>query len=366
MALGGGTELGDGRYLLEEHLGSGGMASVWLATDERLGRRVAVKVMSDLLAHDERWVARFEREARAAASLNHPNIVKVFDFGIDGDRPYIVMAHIAGGSLKERLADRDGSAPPAETLARELLGALAHVHAAGILHRDVKPGNVLLDHDGGSHLTDFGIARPDDATEMTQTGIVMGTMKYLAPEVVDGEPATRMSDLYAAGCVLREAAGDDPGPRLAELIAALTANDPAARPASAEEALRRLSGAPAPDTDATHVMAPTPRAAATEATVATAATGVIARPERRPPGRPGPAPGKQALARARRSPWLALGAALAAIVLVAVLVVTLASGGGAGGDQGTASPGPAPASAPLEEQLRGLDRMIDAAARSDG
>ena len=124
-----------------------GWPRVWLAKDETLHRDVAIKLMADTLADDERWLARFRREARAAAALSHPNIVKVFDFGIEEHRPYLVMAHIPGGSLRDRLQD-GGELPDAERLARELLGALAHVHAAGIVHRDVKPGNVLLDERG--------------------------------------------------------------------------------------------------------------------------------------------------------------------------------------------------------------------------
>jgi serine/threonine-protein kinase len=321
-----GTEIAGGRYRLVEHLGSGGMASVWLATDETLRRDVAIKVMSDLLSGDERWLKRFRREARAAASLQHPNIVKVFDFGIEDGRPYLIMAYVAGGSLKDQLSER---APvDARTLAGELLGALAHVHAAGILHRDVKPGNILLDGTGASHLTDFGIARPTDATAMTQTGMVMGTMRYLAPEVADGEPATERSDLYAAGCVLREAGGDDAG--LGELIAALTAEDPADRPASADDALRELE-AGGDDTAPTEVLAPRkPRIEGVGALTATRS--------------------------ARRSPWFAPVAAFGAIVVLAIVVVALASGGGSG----ERAPSIAPNDAPLERQLDKLDRAIDA------
>ena len=185
-----GATLAGGRYTFERHLGSGGMASVWLARDETLHREVAIKLMADTLADDERWLARFKREARAAAALSHPHIVKVFDFGIEEHRPYLVMAHVPGGSLRDRQQD-GGELPDPERLARELLGALAHVHAAGIVHRDVKPGNILLDEHGSAHLTDFGIARPQDATAMTQTGMVMGTIRYLAPEVAERRPGDR-------------------------------------------------------------------------------------------------------------------------------------------------------------------------------
>jgi serine/threonine-protein kinase len=319
--------LGDGRYALERHLGSGGMASVWLATDERLHRKVAVKLIADVLADDERWLARFRREARAAAALSHPNIVAVFDFGVDDHRPYIVMAYVPGGSLKERLAE--GRPPPAAGLARELLGALAHVHGAGILHRDVKPGNILVDEHGRSHLTDFGIARPQDATAMTQTGMVLGTMRYLAPEVIAGEPATEAADLYAAGCVLREVADGEPA--LGGLIEALTADDPADRPRSAAAALDALEPTRPQRTAATRPL-PEPRAARAKEL-------------------------GEAAHRARRSPWFFPAAALAAILAVGLLVIALASGGG------PATESAAPAGAPLNEQLDALDRMIEGAAR---
>src|SRR3954453_12489516 len=236
------------------------MASVWLATDQRLGRQVAIKAMSDILADDERWLTRFGREARAAARLSHPNIVKVFDYGVENGQPYLVMAYVAGGSLKDRLAD-GGALPHPEQLARELLSALAHVHAAGILHRDVKPANILIDGEGRSHLTDFGIARPPDATAMTQTGMVMGPARYLAPEVADGAPASERSDLYAAGRVVREVAEahGGAGRALEGLIAGLAAEDPQQRPASARDALAALDGVPAggDDDEATRVLEPT-------------------------------------------------------------------------------------------------------------
>jgi serine/threonine protein kinase len=327
--------LGDGRYRLEEHLGSGGMASVWLATDTRLHRQVAVKLIADVLADDEQWLARFEREARAAASLSHPNIVTVFDFGVDAGRPYIVMAYVPGGSLKERLAE--GDLPPAAGLARELLGALAHVHGAGILHRDVKPGNLLIDAEGRSHLTDFGIARPQDATSVTQTGMVLGTMRYLAPEVADGAPATEASDLYSAGCVLREVAGEDAAPPLATVIETLTADRPEDRPRDARAALAMLDGdgrAPDDETADTRVM----------------------------DGTAHPREPVEALIRsARRSPLFVPLAGLAAIVLLAILVIALAGGGDPPGSEGR--PQAAPADAPLSEQLDALDRMIEGAAR---
>ena len=268
-----GATLAGGRYTFERHLGSGGMASVWLARDETLHREVAIKLMADTLADDERWLARFKREARAAAGLSHPHIVKVFDFGLEEHRPYLVMAHVPGGSLRDRLQD-GGEPPDAERLARELLGALAHVHAAGIVHRDVKPGNILLDEHGSAQLTDFGIARPQDATAMTQTGMVMGTIRYLAPEVAEGGPATERSDLYSAGGVIREVAGEDPPARLRELLDALTDDDPERRPSSAEDALARL------EVSATTRSPATARSEPTAATVALERTDAAPRPRR--------------------------------------------------------------------------------------
>jgi serine/threonine protein kinase len=341
LRLAEGTLLGGGRYRLEGRLGAGGMASVWLAEDTVLGRRVAVKVISDTLAHDEGWLARFTREARAAASVSHPNVVEVFDFGVEEDRPYIVMAHLAGGSLKDRLAG-EGALPDATRLARELLGALGRVHAAGILHRDVKPGNLLLDGEGRSHLTDFGIARPEDATAMTQTGVVLGTMRYMAPEVAGGDPASRESDLYAAGMVLREVAGEGEPEALARLIDALTQADPQRRPPSAAAALEALDGEP---TAATRVLG--------DAT--TAATAPLRRSPR-------PAARTPDLRGLRDSPWFVPLAALAAIALVTIVVIAAASGGGSGSGA-AAAPTPAPLSAPVGHQLDALDAAIDHAAR---
>jgi eukaryotic-like serine/threonine-protein kinase len=350
-----GTSLADGRYTIERHLGSGGMASVWLARDERLERAVAIKLMADTLADDERWLARFTREARAAAALSHPNIVKVFDFGVEDHRPYLVMAYVPGGSLRDRLRD-GGPLPEPEALARELLGALGHVHAAGIVHRDVKPGNILLDEDERSHLTDFGIARPQDATTMTQTGMVLGTMRYLAPEVAEGEPATERSDLYAAGGVIREVAGEDPEPALAALLDALTEQEPERRPASAEDALASLD-----EEATTHRMAPVSAAREQPATAATTreqpAAPATERRDDAPRERAGEA--VRRVDEVIRRPWFLPAAGLAAVVLLAVIMIALAGGGDAP-QGGTASP--APASAPLDAQLRSLDRAIDAAA----
>jgi serine/threonine protein kinase len=224
-----------GRYRLERRLGHGGMATVWLAEDEVLERLVAVKVLADTIASDPEFLARFRREARVAASISHPNLVGIFDYAEGDERPYLVMEYVPGENLAERMARKTGV--DCERLARELLGALAHIHAAGIVHRDIKPGNVLIAADGGTKLIDFGIALPKDATALTSTGHLLGTARYIAPEVMAGEPASERSDLYSCGIMLRDCTGDRPSGRLPALLARLTSEDPRGRPASAAEAL---------------------------------------------------------------------------------------------------------------------------------
>src|SRR3954452_21535423 len=227
--------LAAGRYRLLEARGVGGMATVWRAIDGRLERPVAVKVMSDSLAVDEDYVVRFHREARIAAGLSHPNLVRIFDFGTEDDRPFLVSEWIDGPDLLE--LHREGARVDAERLLWNLLEALEHIHGEGILHRDVKPSNVLIDGHGEARLTDFGIAQPEDATRLTQTGLVMGTAPFIAPEVLAGEPSTRRSDLYAVGMVIRYVTGVEMPPPLAEVVSRLTADDPEARPPSATAAL---------------------------------------------------------------------------------------------------------------------------------
>jgi hypothetical protein len=238
-AFGPGAVLGD-RYRVESRIASGGMATVWLAHDEELGRKVAIKVLSDVLAEDPTYAERFRREARVAARVSNQNLVRVFDYSARSERPYIVMEYVEGGTLADRVAAGDAEELDCDRLARELLGALAAIHAAGVIHRDVKPSNVLLDPDGRARLTDFGIAQPEDATELTQTGQVLGTLKYMAPEVLTGNPATERSDLYALGVVLKESLVGREVPRLEALMDRLTATDPHERPGSATQALTLL------------------------------------------------------------------------------------------------------------------------------
>jgi serine/threonine protein kinase len=230
------------RYRLERQLGRGGMASVWLAEDEVLERPVAIKVLSDTISSDPEFLARFRREAHLAAGLSHPNLIGVYDFAEGGERPYLVMEYVPGPNLAERTSE--GAKIDCERLARELLGALAHIHAAGIVHRDVKPQNVLIAPDGCAKLIDFGIALPRDATALTRTGNLLGTARYIAPEVMDGRPASEQADLYSCGTVLRECMSADSPRHLRAVVKRLALPDPDGRPASAAAALARLRRRP--------------------------------------------------------------------------------------------------------------------------
>ena len=187
-----------GRYRLEHRLGAGGMSEVWAAQDLELDRTVAVK----LLAPDAD-PARFEREARAAAALSHPNISALYDYGQDGPRRYMVLEYLPGGSLENRLAP-GGPLPDAETqrIALEVAAGLAHAHDRGLVHRDLKPSNILFDGEGRAKIADFGIARLGTSPGMTAAGTVLGTAAYISPEQAAGETATAASDVYAFGVIL--------------------------------------------------------------------------------------------------------------------------------------------------------------------
>jgi eukaryotic-like serine/threonine-protein kinase len=248
-----------GRYALAAVLGTGGMATVWRARDEVLGREVAVKVLSPPYAADPGFAARFEREARHAAAVSHPRLVTVFDCGVDGGTPYLVMELVTGRTLRQVL-DEAGPLPAgqAAAIAAAVCEGLQAAHAAGLVHRDIKPANIIL-AGGEAKILDFGIARAEGTAAGTATGIVLGTAAYLSPEQAAGRPAGPSSDLYALGCVLFEmltgappftaesAVGlacrhvhDDPGPASArrpgvpasldQMTTRLLAKDPAGRP----------------------------------------------------------------------------------------------------------------------------------------
>ena len=223
-----------GRYRVEQTLGTGAMGTVLLARDTVLDRRVAVKVLADNLAADEAFRQRFLREARLAARLSHPNIVAVFDAGEDG-RPFLVMEYVEGETVADRLSRSSGfSTDEVLALAADLSAGLAHAHAMGIVHRDVKPHNVLLGSDGVSKLTDFGIARALEDHSLTEIGTVLGTARFMAPEQAAGAPVGPPADVFALGAVLRHVAGDSLPPRLEPLVEAALADDPGARPSAAE------------------------------------------------------------------------------------------------------------------------------------
>jgi eukaryotic-like serine/threonine-protein kinase len=194
-----------GRYRVQRSLGNGAMANVVLAHDEELGRLVAIKLLDEQLASAGDFRARFTREGRLAAGLSHPNIVTVFDAGEAEGRPYIVMEYVDGATLEKRLRDQ-GALDPDEvrTIAQEVAAGLEHAHSHGLVHRDLKPGNLIQRTDGTVKIADFGIARGSHGTELTEAGTILGTAAYLAPEQAEGGRVTPLTDLYALGVVLHE------------------------------------------------------------------------------------------------------------------------------------------------------------------
>ena len=291
-----------GRYRLVRRLGTGGMSEVWLAEDVELERQVALKLLGA-----EADAARFEREARAAAALAHPNVNQLFDYGEWQGRPYMVLECLSGGTLEDRL--RGGQALPDDETARiaaELAAGLAHAHDRGLVHRDLKPANVLFDEDGRAKIADFGIARMRGAGTLTEAGTLLGTAAYISPEQAAGAPATAASDVYSYGVILfRMLTGrlpfesevplelvaqhrDKPPPPvasirpdapsdLARLADASLAKDPAARPRDGRALTAALAGIPKTAAEAATVVLP-PTAPPTTRTR-------IAAPPPRPPGR---------------------------------------------------------------------------------
>jgi len=228
----GGRRLTD-RYVLEEELASGGMGALWLARDEVLGRSVAIKVLHAHLAEDEALLDRFRMEAVAAARLSHPAVVRVFDTGTSGGVVFIVMELVEGQTVAELLEER-GALPAAEAsmIARGVLQALGHAHREGVIHRDVKPGNILVARGDHVKLADFGIAKAAFAEEdLTTTGNLLGTSRYLSPEQVAGGEVDARSDLYTVGVVLYEM---------------LTGRPPFQAETHIATATMRLTGDPAP------------------------------------------------------------------------------------------------------------------------
>lgn len=333
-----------GRYALEREIGRGGMGAVWLGRDEVLGREVALKKLGLApggLAPD---LARAEREARLAARLNHPHVVAIYDLVVDGDDQWLVMEHVPGTTLAALVA-RDGALPPeqAAPMLRQAADALAAAHAAGIVHRDVKPSNILVAPDGQVKLSDFGIARAEADASLTQTGLVTGSPAYLSPEVASGQQATPASDVWSLGATLYHAlagrapyeVGDnvlgalyrivheepprlaDAG-RLAPLLAATMAVEPADRWSMAQvrDFLASSPSAPPPVLTAAAVAARAPEH-----------TRVLSRPD--PPSVAAPvATPHRARRRDRAVGVLGAAVAIGAIVVVALLAWLLGSGAG--------------------------------------
>lgn len=265
-------EVVDDRYRLIERIGSGGMADVWRARDNELERDVAIKVLHENFARDREFVERFRREASAAAGLQHPNVVSVYDRGSWEDTYYIAMELIEGSSLRD-LINKGLDVGESVEVTRQVLAAAGFAHSKGIVHRDLKPMNVLIDREGRIRVTDFGIARAGDS-EITQTGSVMGTAQYLSPEQAQGMDVTAAADIYAIGIMLFEMligrvpfegenavaiamkqVGEDPplpsslnpevGPALDAVVMKALAKDPAERYQTAAEMTAALDSAEA-------------------------------------------------------------------------------------------------------------------------
>lgn len=221
----------DDRYELGERLGQGGMADVWAARDLRLRRDVAVKFLTPDVATRPDLKTRFEAEARSAASLNHPNIVTVYDSGEHDGSPYLVMERLPGRTLAEEIAEGRLDPDRALSVAGDVLAALEAAHSAGIVHRDVKPANVLLCPDGTAKVADFGIAKAASEVDVTTGRLILGTPGYLPPERLAGQPATPASDLYSVGVLLYEALGGRPpfeGPTPVAVAKAIQSEEPPA------------------------------------------------------------------------------------------------------------------------------------------
>ena len=350
-----------GPYQVVEELGRGGMAIVYKAFQPSLGRYVALKVLPEYFQHDSEFIARFQREARAAAQLNHPNIVVIYDVGEQAGIHYIAMEYLEGGSLRDRLARGPLSLDQAQQVVEQVGSALDYAHDRGLIHRDVKPANILFTADNRPKITDFGIARASDGTRLTRTGVLMGTPEYMSPEQAQGSQIDCRSDLYALGVILYEMLtgrvpfqADTPHatlyaiiyqppppprqirPDLAPDVETVLLKGLAKRPEERFQHGAALAAALRGAARAAPAAAAAPARPAMVATpqVASASAGAAPPPGWTPPEQrrysaPGstPAPGARAAGTQRQSPavWIVAGAI---VVVAVVLVVLLLSGGG--------------------------------------
>jgi serine/threonine protein kinase len=367
-----------GRYLMRELIGRGGSAEVWRAEDTSLGREVALKLVT--VPTDE-GSARAGDEARTLAQLNHPGLVPVYDAGTDDQgRPWVVMELVEGETLSDTLKRGPLTSERTAGIGRPVAEALGYVHGKGLLHRDVKPGNVLVGTDGRSRLTDFGIARLIDSAKVTSTGMMVGTASYLAPEQVAGEPVGPPADVYALGLVLlecltgeREYAGSTVEVALARLtrqptvpselpsgwpalLRAMTDRDPARRPAPADAA--RELAVIASGGEATTVLA---AAAPAGSTTVLPRTTVAPAPAPRPRPRPAPAPAPRPAARqappssSSSLPWVLLLLAIIAALVVGFLLFNQTQTDDTGPLPGISEDLPAEIREPLQELQDAVD-----------
>jgi serine/threonine protein kinase len=353
--------LAEERYRVEGRLGHGGMATVLLAHDRKLDRPVAIKLLADNLAGDEEVRARFTREARLAAKLDHPNVVQVFDVGEEEDgRPYIVMELVAGGTLADRLERRRRSLPLSEALPllRQMCDGLGHAHARRLVHRDVKPQNLLLrEADDCLKVADFGIARAAEETRLTRTGRVIGTERYMAPEQLTDGRISPATDVFACGVVADEVLPKRRPPELSEIVERCLRANPRERFTDAGALAAVLASVDRNGTtSATVPVAGVPAERGTTTRPVTAQTSRLTRPQP-----------TQRLTR-RRLPSPRRGAAILAAFLVGVAIIVgaallLSSNDSDPSDSGEANGGGA--SAQVEPAPRLDDPAAEARALAD-
>jgi serine/threonine-protein kinase len=356
------------------------MGAVWEANDQQLDRAVAIKIPDRSLAADESFVERFRREARSAGRLSHPNVAQVYDYGVDDGQPYLVMELVLGETLASRLA-REGQLPSEEArrIGAGVAEALQAAHEGGVVHRDVKPANIMLTPEGGVKVMDFGIAAAAADGRMTGTGQVLGTPAYMAPEQASGKGATPASDVYALGVVLYEMiagrppfAGEtalavasahlhrdpeqlqsvapDADPEVVQAVNNAMAKDPADRPATAAALAAMLRGDASPTDASTAVLAagaPT-EALAMSPTERLDASGTAVLPQGPVTEEPETVPPAPARRRRGVAAWVIVVGALVALgILLIVLAMTLSGGKS---DTPLKPPTPAPQSTPAPQQ----------------